>query len=340
MVTRVRVAREIARRWVAEVGSGLPGFGGAFLTGSVLWSPADAVLATSSDVDVMVVLDVPEPPVKPGKLRYDGVLLEISYMSGERLASAEDVLGDYHLAGSFHLPGVLADPGGRLTALHEVVAREFADRRRVLRRCGAAMDVVRRGIAGMDEAAPPVDQVMSWLFGTGVTTHVPLVAGLRNPTVRRRYEAVRELLAVHGMLDRHEALLELLGCADLGAARVAGHLDVLERVFDAAKDVQAASYPFSSDISEAARPLSIDGSRELIARGLHREAVFWLVATYARCLKKLSLAGAPTEPYEEGFRALLADLGAETSADRRRRGQRVLDALPDLWHTAETLAPA
>lgn len=337
---RVGVAREVARRWVVEVGAGLPGFGGAFLTGSVLWSPEDAVLAASSDVDVMVVLDVAEPPVKPGKTRYGGVLLEISFMSAERLASAEGVLGDYHLAGSLHLPGVLADPSGRLAALHEVVAREFADRRRVLQRCGAAMDGVRRTIAAMDEAAPPADQVNSWLFGTGITTHVLLVAGLRNPTVRRRYEAVRELLAVHGMLDHHEALLELLGCAGMRAARVERHLGVLERVFDAAKDIRVPSYPFSSDISEAARPLSIDGSRELIVRGLPREAVFWLVATYARCLKKLALAGVPGEPYEEGFRELLADLGAETFADRRRRGQRVLDALPGLWHTAETIAPA
>ncbi|MBT2225761.1 hypothetical protein KLK06_07835 [Nonomuraea sp. NEAU-A123] len=337
---RVGVAREVARRWVAEVGAGLPGFGGAFLTGSVLWSPEDAVVAGSSDVDVMVVLDVAEPPVKPGKMRYGGVLLEISFMSAERLASAEGVLGDYHLAGSFHLPGVLADPSGRLAALHEVVVREFADRRRVLQRCGAVMDGVRRAIAAMDEAAPMADQVTSWLFGTGVTTHVLLVAGLRNPTVRRRYEAVRELLAVRGMLDHHEALLELLGCAGMGAARVERHLGVLEKVFDAAKDVRVPSYPFSSDISEAARPLSIDGSRELIARELPREAVFWLVATYARCLKKLSLAGVSGEVYEEGFRELLADLGAETFAGRRRRGERVLDALPDLWHTAETLAPA
>jgi hypothetical protein len=336
---RVAVAREIARRWVVSEGAGLPGFGGAFLTGSVLWSPGEAVLPASSDVDVMVVLDVAEPPIKPGKIRYGSVLLEISFMSGGRLASAEDVLGDYHLAGSFHLPGVLADPSGRLGAIHRMVAREFADRRRVLARCEAAMDVVRHRITGMDEAAPLAEQVTSWLFGTGVTTHVLLVAGLRNPTVRRRYEAVRELLAVHGMLDRYEALLELLGCAGMGAARVSRHLGAVERAFDAAKEVSAPAYPFSSDITEAARPLSIGGSRELIERGLPREAVFWLVATYARCLRKLSLAGVDGGAHEEGFGELLADLGAETHADRRQRGQGVLDALPDLWHTAETLAP-
>lgn len=188
----------------------------------------------------------------------------------------------------------------------------------------------------MDESAPLPDQVAAWLFGTGVTAHVLLVAGLRNPTVRRRYAAVRDLLAEHGRLDFHEHLLDLLGCAGLGAGQVRRHLAALGKAFDATAPVRAPGYRFDSDISAAARPAAIDGSMELIERGLHREAVFWMVATYARCMAKREAAGLPAE-YADEFHELLADLGAETFAARRRRGDRVLAALPGLWQTAMAL---
>ncbi|TMR93866.1 hypothetical protein [Nonomuraea basaltis] len=323
----IEQARRLARQWVLEEGVALPKFWGAFLTGSALWADGDEELHPSSDVDVIVIAD---PPTRTGKFLYGGVLLEVSAISG--LGSPHDVLSDYHLAGSFHLPCVLADPTGRLTELQRIVARDFAERPWTLARCTDAMDRVRRWINGVDPSAPLHDQVTSWLFGTGVTTHVLLVAGLRNPTVRKRYVAVRDLLAGHGRLDYHEVLLDLLGCAELSPERVERHLVALETAFDAAAAVHAPSYRFTSDITAVARPVAIDGSRELIRRGLHREAVFWLVATYARCLAKRAAAGAAG--YEDGFLDLLGDLGVATVADRRCRGDRVLAALPGLWQTA------
>jgi hypothetical protein len=55
-------------------------------------------------------------------------------------------------------------------------------------------------------------------FRRGITTHVLLVAGLRNPTVRNRYVAVRELLADYNAVELHEWLLELLGAARISRA--------------------------------------------------------------------------------------------------------------------------
>jgi hypothetical protein len=184
--------------------------------------------------------------------------------------------------------------------------------------------------------------VSCWLFGTGVTTHVLLVAGLKNPTVRRRYLAARELLAEYGRLEFYEPLIQLLGCAQMSAACAEHHLVALTDVFDAARSVLKTPFPFAADISDTARPIAIDGSQELIERGFHREAIFWIVATWSRCQQVL-INDAPAEMQDRsdaGFRQLLADLGIASPTDLQQRGEQVRQFLPRVWETAEAIMAA
>lgn len=338
----VKQARALARRWVSEEASDTPGFGGAFYHGSANWLPDDATLPATSDLDVLVVRTGAEPAAKPGKFVYHGVMLDVSYVSMEQLRSAEAVLGQAELAGSFHRPSVIADPSGQLTAVQTAVARDYAKRRWVSRRVQHAHDKVVRRLAAVRDGDPFHAQVTSWLFGTGVTTHMLLIAGLRNPTVRRRYLATRELLAEYGQLDFYETLLTLLGCAHLSQERVAHHLAALAEAFDAAKAVIHTPFFFAADISDLARPVAIDGSRELIAGGGHREAVFWIVATASRC-QQVFAADAPAatrERFHADYRRLLADLGLESFADLQRRGGEVEAALPRVWTVADAIMAA
>ena len=339
---RVRKAKEIARRWVIEEASGIPGFAGGFYHGSTNWLPDDVTLQATSDLDVMVVLDAPDPPVKPGKFRYRGVLLEVSYLPSDRVQSPEQVLGRYDLAGSFRAPGVILDPSGRLTALQTIVARQYAERRWVSRRCEDARERVLRNLRSLDAAAPFHDQVTAWLFATGVTTHILLVAGLQNPTVRTRYVAVRDLLAQYGQSAFYPTLLELLGCAQMGRARAEQHLVALTAAFDAAKAVIKTPFFFAADISDEARAVAIDGSRESIARGDHREAIFWMVATYSRCEKVLHHDAPPEmrEVFTPDYQHLLGDLGIASFTDLQRRGERVQAFLPQVWRVAEAIMTA
>jgi hypothetical protein len=337
----VKQARDAARQWVTTEAWSIPGFAGAYFAGSATWLPDDALLPATSDVDVMVVLADANPPNKPGKLHYGDVLLEVSYMARDRLRSPEQVLGDYHLASAFRAPSVIVDPSGQLTALQAAVTREFARRDWVRRRCEHAADGVRRWARALDETAPLHDQVTVSVFAAGVTTDMLLVAALENPTVRRRYAAVREVLAAYGRLDFHEPLLALLGCAKMDRQRVEHHLAGVTAVFDAAKVAIKTPYRFGSDISDAARPISIDGSRELIERDLHREAVFWIAATYSRC-RHIFAADAPhlEVRFDRGYRELLGDLGISSFPDRRRRCEEVEAFLPRLWHVAEEILAA
>lgn len=97
-----------------------------------------------------------------------------------------------------------------------------------------------------------------------------------------------------------------------------------------APPADAPPLPYAADLTAAARPVAIDGSRALVAAGDHREAVFWIVATAARCQAALT-ARAPhlARDHEPGFRALVADLvGLRGPTDVLTRRDALLATLP------------
>ncbi len=284
----VKRAREAAREWVLQSEAHSPGFAGAYTAGSTNWLAADAEVPPASDVDVMVVLADESRAGERRKFVYRDTLLEISYLRKNQLESPDQVLSDYHLAPSLRTAEILLDPTGHLTSLQAAVARDYAKPRWVRRRCVHAADKARNAARSASEGAALHDQVIACLFAAGITTHVLLVAGLRNPTVRSRYVAVRELLAEYGHPNFHDELLELLGSARITQKQAGRHVASLSGVFDAAKTALKTSFPFASDIGECARPIAIDASLELIGHGYHREAMFWVAATHSRCQKVLA----------------------------------------------------
>ncbi len=320
----------------------IPGFYGAFFHGSVNWLPDDAELSPTSDLDVMVVLNGSGSSTNPGKFLYQNVLLEVSLLGRDRLQSPEQVLGDYRLAGSFKGESVILDPSGTLTKIQKFVVRNYSKNSWVHKRCESAKENVLGHLSRLSELDPFHDQVSFWLFANGVLTHILLAAGLKNPTVRRRYAAARELLEEYGRLDFYETLLEVLGCAQMSREQVERHLDAAAEAFDAAKAVVKPSYQFAADLTDIARPIAIDGSRELIEEGYHREAVFWIVATYSRCQWVLA-HDAPLEMQERfsaGYRNLLRDLGVDSFAAVQQRSEQVEEFLPNVMEVAEVIMAA
>ena len=272
---------------VEEAGA-IPPFCGAYTAGSTNWLPEDAELKAASDLDIMVVLAGQNQPGSRRKFMYHDILFEVSYLRQDQLQSSEQVLSDYHLAPSLCTTKIIFDPFGHLSPLLAVVSREYARRQGVLRRCAGAKEKILAYLRSVSQDAALHDQVIACLFAAGITTHVLLVAGLRNPTVRTRYVAVWELLARYGHQEFHETLLELLGSARLNRERVRGHVTTLADAFDRASAAVSTPFPFASDVSDLGRTISIDGSMELIERGYHREAMFWVGVTHSRCQKILS----------------------------------------------------
>jgi hypothetical protein len=124
--------------------------------------------------------------------------------------------------------------------------------------------------------------------------------------------------------------------------QVEAHLAALEQAFDAAKTVIKSPFFFAADISDLARPVAIDGNRELIERGDHREAIFWMAATYSRCQQVFykDATASMRDRFTPGYRQLLGDLGIASFADIQRRSAEVRAALPRVWEVAEAIMAA
>lgn len=124
----VREAKEIAKKWVDEDACKLPGFQGAFFGGSVNWKPDEEPFPIHSDLDISLVIDGDTGIFKQRKILYQGVILEPSPKSVERVKTAEQVLGDFRLACHFSVPSIIADPTGHLSEIHRIVSNEYARR--------------------------------------------------------------------------------------------------------------------------------------------------------------------------------------------------------------------
>jgi hypothetical protein len=323
----VSAARAAATDWIQRHAGVEPGFVGAYFSGSTIYLPDDADVPVGSDVDVMVVSEREDASGRT-KFVHRGALIEVSHHPWSKFASLDTVPS----AHSLRLDSIIADPGGRLAAVQSVVVRDYAEPGRVRARTRRLWEATGRALGELDRSAPWPRQVMGWAFTTSWTALLPLEAGVRNPTVRLRYLAARDLLAEYGLSDRYPDLLDLLGCRDLTRDRAEHHLEELARTFDMAAGAARTRFPFSSDITPIARPVAIDGIREQIRNGNHREVVFWLVATYTRCHEILA-ADAPELDRERGpaFEAMLADLGIHAPADLLSRAAAAIAFLPALW---------
>lgn len=332
----VKEAKNIAERWVHGSAEGISPFYAAFYHGSVNWLADEAVFPPNSDLDI-VLISSSQTQLPKGKFLYENLLLEVTYMPPDQFRSAEQLLGNYHLAGNFSRTQLIFDVTGKLLTLQKEVAQKYANRQWVKIRCIDALENASKFLNALNRADPVHDQVTSWLFARGVLCHILLVAGLKNPTVRKRYAAVRELLNACNKMDFYESLLQTAGFFQVTKPMAESCLFSLTEVYDEACIYLKTPYLFATDISVSSRKLAINGCSELIAAGLHREAMFWIVAAYCRCQHVL-FTDAPREiqlHYKKPFLKMLDTLHIPSYEDRKRDNERLRQFLPEIMEMAE-----
>jgi len=336
-------ARAIAADWVMRHEAVRSGFAGAYFIGSSVDLDGSDELPNASDVDVAIAVEGWSELPHRFKVAHRDVIIEVTYLSLEHLADRERVLHSYHLAAGLWRNTIICDPTGYLQKLHTLVAGLYQYEEQVRERCAGALHKVEDGLAGVREDATFADQVLAWVFPTGVTTHVLLTAGLRNPTVRLRYGSVRALLAEYSMNDVYLQLLDLLGVTSVSSHRMLRHVDALERAFNTAVATPHRPLPFDADISSLGRPAAVNSLRTLVESGRPDEAAFWVIVTFARCCKVFHEATRPRSSLAShigAFRALTSDLGIGTLDDMRVRSAKVRDLLPDLRDASEQIIKA
>lgn len=333
-------AVEAARSWVREEAYALPGFCGAYLSGSILEAADGDIWPESSDVDVVLVLRDPNEIPAFGKFRYGEALLEITLLERSAFHSLEHVLRTHYLAFALNAGVILSDPEGWLVPLHRQTASAYARPEWVRARCRGFLAGIRRSAEEFDATVPYPARVNSWLFPTGISTFPILAAALCNCTVRRRYARAREALQQYGLGDFYPALLRQLVGDGFDPACLPGHLDALAETFDLACETSGPSdaYRFRSDIRPQARPIAIDGCRQMLSSEHPQDAIFWMGVTFARCQTVLALDDPALSARRlSAFRAFMADIGIAQDGDFVRRFAQLEAFLPQIERIAERI---
>ncbi len=334
-------ARTIARNWVDTAMTGSPGLAGAVLHGPILERSASDILLPTSDVDLLLVGASQDDLGAPlGKQMVAGVVLEPSFLSLEQAGAARSILADRVFARSFASDGVIADATGRLRATQDFVRPRYRQRRWIGARMQSTHAECERWLAGIEGAPTWYDQVTCCWFALGLACHVLLVAGLRNPTVRKRYSEQRSLLHEHGLADLHERVLEVVGVADLPVARVQTFLDELESALAIVGPRVEPTFRFAADLKPSSHLVAIAGSQALLDNGEHREAMFWILATYSRCMLGVAQPERWRVQLAPGYERLLGALDLASLAALQQRRRKLQAFLPELLRAAERIADA
>ena len=329
-----------AREWVLDQACRMPGCCGAYLSGSVLERSTDAEWPFDSDVDVVLLFDG-ELPQKIGKIRWQNVLLEITMLSKSVMADAEQVLRTHYLAFALNGGAVLYDPQGFLQPLSRYVQARFYQQKWLLARAESTAEIARRNISGMIAPNAPESVFMSCGFGPSAIALPILAAAGQNCTVRKRLPKARNVLRQYGFVDFAARLEQALGCQGMTAEALMPHMDALERTYYRAMNTEgpSATYPFRSDIRPDAKAVAIDGTRALLSGESPSDAVFWMIATFTRCMTILHMDDEPT------YRASLPDmqafadaLGVGTAQAVATRHALAMQVLDEAQHIAKQIA--
>jgi hypothetical protein len=270
-----------AREWVAEESTRIPGFHGALLAGSLTHLPPETPLESWRDVDVVMLTTDPSA-MKDDRLElvHEGVILECAILGDEPFRSADVILSAPEHADNVAAGVILADPTGALGRLHDTVAAEYSRRRWVQARCDSRKQLVGKRLAAGRKALAAGDLpavLMHFYVGTALMMGLTSLSNARPLTLRRCFMRSGELLEAQGRADLHEQALALIGTATLTREDTERFLSYFDEAFELATRIKRQPVHYDFKFRGHLRPYYVDGTREMIDAGRHREATFWII---------------------------------------------------------------
>ncbi len=310
--------------WLESFIKDHPFISGAYLAGSAAEKRPEDDLAGCSDIDIMLTIDGPARE-KPGKLPHGDFVIEGTYVAWDTIADPEHALSDYHVAHGLSRGKILFDRDGRLTSLCETVAREFSKPERIRQRIDGVFAKIEGNLRGFNPELPLENRMMGLLFSAGILCHAVLVAAQKNPTVRMRYRETHAL----GLPDVQERLLRAAGFADITAEDARLLIAKMAHLFDLVSPVCRTHFPYTGDLLPDMRKSAVDDLLALVERGLARECMFWVCATFTRLMAQAH-ADAP-DIYAQNLPELqnLAQIiGIGSPESEKQRISAILQEIP------------
>jgi hypothetical protein len=352
----VSQVKDIARQWTIERAASLPDFAGAFFVGSVVHMPDEQEFPTTSDVDLRIVVErdlpdlfnTPRGEFAQRKFVFRDVLLEPIYARRDGFRDPSQILESPRLAVNFSVPNIILDPAGDLQRLYQQVSAAYREACWVKQRCKKAEQVVLPRLemaTGYGQRIPGVASDLlyriSWLYvgAIPVAVQIPRIANLRGITLRKSLVASRKVLGDLGQDDLYERILEVVGVRGITVAEARAYLAELSAAFDYALDVLKTPFYGDFDLQELSRPVVVDGARELIEAGFHREAVFWVLCMRNWIQNAIENDGAEPEKaaFRSGFERLLSTMGLSSLAAVANKAEEVRQLLPKMMSVAQSI---
>jgi hypothetical protein len=326
---------EIAKAWVEEEAGQVPGFCGAYLAGSLSQERKDSPFPAHSDVDIYVVVkDVSQIPVRKTKRSYKGILVDSEFQSVEEYRSPEVVLSSPEYAPNIVAGRILSDPMGLLSELRQIVEQKYANQTWVQARCQWEKRLVEEYLAKIEPESTCGDMFEHLIWVVLGLGGLVAVAHLRPPTVRKCLVLTQELLQDQGRLDLHQAILRAWGCARFERSDVERCLEECITAFNRA--VQVIRTPFYG-IHQDAYPYLVEGSREMIDAGHHREAMFWIMLMHSLSNRAIQRDAPEGEKHSSraGLDQVLNRLGLGTVGERHSRLQLLQGVKEEVFNLAD-----
>jgi hypothetical protein len=257
-------------------------------------------------------------------LAYKGLILEYGAAPIEDYESPERVLANPSLASNLAVNSILSDPIGMLAPLQKAVALEYPRRTWVMARCDSAKNAAQNALNGLHQANAPFDAYPHLSEFIISLSGLIAFAGLKPPTHRRSLVLAKKVLETYGQADLHEEILGAYGSLHVSKAQVEEYLLDCAAAFDKAVEVTRTPFQFQFKLHPHVKPYFIEGSREMIEEGYHREAVLWiaagtLISTYAI---QLDAPENDKPPFLAAAYRLLSDLGLTTPEEIESRVQQ------------------
>jgi hypothetical protein len=219
------------------------------------------------------------------------------------------------------------------------VAKEFARRRWVVARSDYEKKRALGHLEQLSQADSPFEALLQLWWYASFLSGLVAVASLKLPTHRKALVLMKELLRSQDRLDLHEGLLTVLGYADMSPEKVEFYLQECTVAFDRAVAVKRRPSFWGFKLRPHIRPYAIDGAREMIDEGLHREAMYWIEAFFVIALAAIQ-SDAPEEEkphFQATFGRLLSDLGLTTPDDWASRLRQAGSLADEVFKVADDI---